>query len=441
MRLPSDLGPFWRRLIGLCALGALVELAYIAFVARHTTGAGDFVFYNQTSDLIAQGKGYINPFDLAFHGQSHATALHPPAWPLLLSIVSAVSNEAAGVTRTTYTDHRLVGVVLAPVAILLMGLVARRVGGERLGLIAAVVTALYPGFVAMNGSTMSETLYGPLVAGLLLCAYWVHDRPSWRSAAAFGVVLAVATLSRTETLALLVLLGGPLAWRAGPGRRWLVAGVMVGVTVVVLAPWMVRNQVSFGEPALTTNDGGTLLGADCPTTYNGASRDLGGWQLKCVPNRPDLNEAQQSDFYRGRAVDFARAHADRLPVVAGVRFLRVWGLWQPFRYTQEGQPEWVAKVAEVFYLGLLVAAVFGFVLMRRRRRTVWILLMPLVLVCLVGLLVYGLPRFRYEAELSLVVFASVALEWVGVRVAAWRRNRTASSAKAAAAQATAPTAT
>ncbi len=137
--------------------------------------------------------------------------------------------------------------VLAPVAILLMGLVGRRVGGERLGLIAAAVTAFYPGFVAMNGSIMSETLYGPLVAGLLLCAYWVHDRPSWRSAAAFGVVLAVATLTRTETLALLVLLGAPLAWRAGPGRRWLVAGVMVGATVVVLAPWVVRNQVASGS--------------------------------------------------------------------------------------------------------------------------------------------------------------------------------------------------
>ena len=74
-----------------------------------------------------------------------------------------------------------------------------------------------------------------------------HDRPSWRSAATFGVVLAVATLTRTETLALLVLLGAPLAWRTGPGRRWLVAGVMVGATAVVLAPWLVRNQVASGS--------------------------------------------------------------------------------------------------------------------------------------------------------------------------------------------------
>src|SRR5262249_33756517 len=155
MRLPSDLGPFWRRLIGLCALGALVELGYVVFIARHTVGAGDFVFYNQTADLIADGKGYINPFDLAFHGQSHATAVHPPAWPLLLSIVSAFSNEAAGVLRTSYTDHRLVGVVMAPVAILLMGLLGRRVGGERLGIVVAGITAFYPGFIGMNGSIMS----------------------------------------------------------------------------------------------------------------------------------------------------------------------------------------------------------------------------------------------------------------------------------------------
>jgi 4-amino-4-deoxy-L-arabinose transferase-like glycosyltransferase len=440
MRLPSDLSPFWRRLVGIAALGALAELLYVAFVARHTVGAGDFVFYNQTADLIADGKGYVNPFDLAFHSSTHATALHPPAWPLLLSIVSAVSNEAAGIARTSYTDHRLAGVVLAPVLILLMGLLGRRVGGDRLGLIAAAVTAVYPGVVAMDGSIMSETLYGPLVAGLLLCAYRVYDRPSWRSALAFGVVLAVATLTRTETLALLVLLGAPLAWHAGKGRRLVVGAVMVAATVVVLAPWVLRNQSAFGQPVLTTNDGGTLLGANCDDTYRRGG-NLGYWQLRCLPNRPDLNEAQQSNFYRGRAVDYARAHAGRLPVVWAVHFLRVWGLYQPFRYTAEGQPEWVADVAEVCLLGMLMAALWGFVLMRRRRQVVWILLTPIVLVCLVGLFVYGLPRFRYEAEFSLVVFASVALEWAGVRAAAWRRSRTASSAKAAAAQATAPTAT
>ena len=51
---------------------------------------------------------------------------------------------------------------------MLVGLLGRRAGGERLGLLAAGLCAVYPLMIAVDGALMSETLYGPLIAVALL---------------------------------------------------------------------------------------------------------------------------------------------------------------------------------------------------------------------------------------------------------------------------------
>jgi len=61
-------------------------------------------------------------------------------------------------------------------------------------------------------------------------------------------------------------------------------------------------------------------------------------------------------------------------------------------------------------------AVAGALVLRRRRVAIWILIVPLVAVCVTALVTYGNQRFREPADLVLVVFAAVALD------AFWRRR-------------------
>jgi hypothetical protein len=58
---------------------------------------------------------------------------------------------------------------------------------------------------------------------------------------------------------------------------------------------------------------------------------------------------------------------------------------------------------------LIPFAVFGLILLRRRRVPLLILLAPFITVTLTALLAYGQIRFRHSAELSLVVLAAVGL--------------------------------
>jgi hypothetical protein len=61
------------------------------------------------------------------------------------------------------------------------------------------------------------------------------------------------------------------------------------------------------------------------------------------------------------------------------------------------------------YAALVPLALWGLVLLVRRRVAVWILLTPFITVTVTTVMLYGNLRFRQSAELSLVILAAVAL--------------------------------
>src|SRR3989442_3548929 len=131
--------------------------------------------------------------------------------------------------------------------IVLIGLIARRLGGPRAGLIAAGIAAVYPVLVAADGAMMSETLYGLLIAAALLTALRLLDRePGPPLAAALGALIGLATLTRAEALLLLPLLAWPVAARA-QARRLLLAGVTSVACLLWISPWVVRYSDTFHE--------------------------------------------------------------------------------------------------------------------------------------------------------------------------------------------------
>src|SRR3954467_12027504 len=150
--------------VALC--GGLLRLADLLTVARHTVGIGDWWFYHWQANLIADGRGFLDPVQpLHAHPPPPAgppraprarAAAPPPLYPVLLAGLSK-----AGITSTL--GHRSLGIVLGMVSIVLIALIARRIAGPRAGLAAAIVAAVYPIFIGVDADLMSETLYGPLI--------------------------------------------------------------------------------------------------------------------------------------------------------------------------------------------------------------------------------------------------------------------------------------
>jgi 4-amino-4-deoxy-L-arabinose transferase-like glycosyltransferase len=405
-------------LFAIVAVAVAVRLVYVYVLAPDVVGAGDWHYFHWQANLIASGHGFIEPYSYMFTGESIPSASHPPLWTVLL----------AGVSKLGFTHphaHRAVGAFVGGGTVLVLGLLGRRVAGERVGLVAAGVGAAYPILVAADGSLMSESLYGFLVALTLLGAYRLRDRATWGAAALLGTAIGFACLVRSEALLFLPLLVLPVAWRVGHDR-WRNIAVACLATVVVLTPWTVRNWTTFGRPVLiSTNGPAALKGANCAPTYSGP--DIGGWRLDCIGfTRRDVhNEAKADARFTRAAFAYIGNHLSELPKVLAVRVLRTWDLYQPRRQvaSAEGRAPDAERAGIAVYYMLMLLAVWGVVVLRRRREPLWILLVPAVLVTLVSLGWYGLPRFRAAFEISLVVLAAVALVDLGSRLVIARRRR------------------
>jgi 4-amino-4-deoxy-L-arabinose transferase-like glycosyltransferase len=382
------------------ALGVAIRVVYTLVEAPWPPpGLDDQYYFSALPKLLADGEGFIAPFKFIFDGVEVPTAEHPPLYSVVLALPALVGLDSPDA-------QRLAGSVFGAVTILALGLLGRRLAGDRAGLLAAGIAAVYPTLIAADGALMSETLYGALFALTLLAAYRLVELPSLGRAATLGAVGALTALTRGEALVLLPLLLVPLLRRPAGPRAALVALVAFGL---VLAPWTVRNWIEFDRPvAVATNSGTAIAGANCDETYSAGDR-LGGWYPPCIQEHPGKNEAEHHAEALRDGLRYAGDHAGRLPVVLAARLGRVWSVYKPFAIP-EGRSVRVQKVGVVMFFVLVPFAVAGALLLRRRGQVTWILLAPFMIVAVTALITYGNLRFREPAELCTVVLAAVALD-------------------------------
>ena len=389
VQVPTAERGFARRLAAIAAGGLAVRLIYTLALTPHLRGLGDATYYHELAQRLGDGHGFVEP---TF---GTPTALHPPLFPLLLALPAWLGIDS-------YEAQRVIVCLIGTATIVTAGVLARHVAGARAGLIAAGLAALSPVLVSADSAVMSETLLGLLVALCALAAYRLRERPSAARAALLGALIGLAALTRGEALLLVPLL---LPWRS-----LKLAAVVVAACVVVLAPWTIRNFSVFEEPVLlSTNEGGLVAGANCPSTYRG--RDIGSWDLRCVPQGSGEDESQQAARGRRAGLDYAGDHAGRVPLVLLARLGRTFEAFQPVRQAQhaEGRAQGLEVAGAVWWWLLLPLSVYGLVLLRRRGVPLTPLLAPFALAVAATLVGYGVPRFRHPADVAAVVLAAVAI--------------------------------
>ena len=184
--------------------------------------------------------------------------------------------------------------------------------------------------------------------------------------------------------------------------------------LAVVSPWLIANLTRFDEPVLfSTNDGLTICGANLHRTYYGQGTGL--WALDCAAFPvPPGDRSVASNALRSDGLHFIRDHLGRLPVVAAVRVARVWSLYAPGMMAHynvnEGRDVELSWAGFFTFWVLVPIAVVGGVQLRRRRVPITPLVSQFVIVTVTAAAIYGIPRFRVPAEVSLVVLAAVAID-------------------------------
>src|SRR5262245_34063642 len=410
-RAPGDLTPdtrFWLCLLAAVGLGAVVRFVYL-FHAAPVLVLGDGFGYHLEAHRLADGLGYTS----AMGEVGRASAHHPPGWVTTLAAVTELGGRSM-------RWHQVTGLVIGLTVVVLAGLVGRRYAGRRVGVVAAVLAAVYPGFWVLDVQILSEPL-GLVVLGLLmlvLADLW--ERPTLVRAVLAGGVLGGLALVRGEMLALLAIAVAPILLlnrRLDVPRRFALLGASVAMVAVVLAPWTIYNLGRFEEPVIvSTNAGSTMLAGNCPpSTYGGEL--MGRSDATCVfvlgSQNPGLDTSQLDGEARSVAIDNMRDNAGRMPATVLARYGRLVALFRPAQTVQLaadwlGAARWPVWAWVTSYWLLVPLAFAGSVVLRRHRRFQWPLVAPAVVVVLVATVAYGEPRYHAMADLGVVVLAAVA---------------------------------
>src|ERR687883_1324134 len=182
----------------------------------------------------------------------------------------------------------LAQIAVAVATALLVFEIGRRWISPRAGLVAALVSTLHPYLVWHDVHMNREILDQLLAAAAALLVLLAADRLSLPLAAALGAVLGLAVLGNVRLALVPVLLAAYLLVLRGRPAR-VPALVSVAAAAVVVAPWVVRNRVSVGCAALTT-DGRALWKANNPNTLH--TLGSGKW-IDDVPSLPGAPPSPQ----------------------------------------------------------------------------------------------------------------------------------------------------
>ncbi len=245
----------------ILAVALAVRVATVA-LTWHTPLNLDPQDFSRTAASIAQGHGYPQSNRAPVGGP---TAFRPPGYPVVLAAVYAIAGRPAPAVG------RLVGALLGTLTVALIGLIARRLWGRRVGVVALGIAAVAPPLVILSTALVSEALFVPVVLAAVASA--LEGRRAerrYRWAIMTGVLVGVASLTRTNGLLLLL----PFALAFAPKhalRRligWTPAVVVVAAACVTIAPWVVRDWTAFHTFIPISDESGYTLAG----TYNQVSR-------------------------------------------------------------------------------------------------------------------------------------------------------------------------
>ena len=396
-------------------IGVLVRITLsLSIWSRGLTA--DAHFFHVSAAFLASGKGYETL-------SGDPTADHLPVFSLVLAFFDLVGLHSIG-------EQRIAVSILTGAGVLLLGLVGREVAGPAVGLVGAAIAAVNPNWFQSSAILMSESVYLIVIPGILLVALGCIRRPAvWRFGI-LGLLIAIATLIRSEAIDFTVLLGAPVVLIATSGwRRRLQTGMafVVGL-LLVLTPWLVRNDIQLGGATLSTNGGVTLAGSYCPAALDPNNSDYGSFNTACAISEyivlikhtrpPDgakaYTELTLNQVATSRAETFALGHLDDMPGLIAARELSVWGFgnrdFQLSLGTAEGRIPAYEKAGRIVYWILLPFVILGMaVLVRRSWKRFVVIAVSLVGVASNSAIFYGRTRMRTAAEPSLAVLAAVGM--------------------------------
>jgi hypothetical protein len=403
-------------------------------------GKGTIVAY-QGNDSKAYSQIAENLYRTGKYGTDKM--LHPADWsPVAPFFYATVYKLTGGVNEEA---GRAAVAILGALMVLLVYLLGRRLGGPGVGLLAALLAAIYPTFLDNNEQILNEPIAACTLTAAVLGFLWASDdgRSLWAWLVP-GAMLGATALARPEYLPFVAVLGLVALIRVGRRRGYRIgfASVALFVTAfcMVLAPWAVRNYLVLDRFVPVTTGGGKALFV--ATYLPGQGRQL---QVKralierFTGKRPTVRQIADTemknlldrvarkypDMERDAALarigreNFRKYFGDRPAAYMRMVATKMWNVWRRGSGPTMRGSGWIA-----FHYTLLALALTGLGLLAYRRRFEAIPLGLLIGgITVLGGLLLAVPRRNVPLMPLVLALAAAGAVWLVLVAGGWITER------------------
>jgi tetratricopeptide (TPR) repeat protein/4-amino-4-deoxy-L-arabinose transferase-like glycosyltransferase len=400
-------------LLGAALLALVVRLAYLAEL-----NGSPFL-----SVLVGDSRQYVAWAQQIAGGQWIGTEIfyQTPLYPYWLAVIFSIAGDNLGLVR-------LIQAILGAASCALLGLAGRRFFSDRVGVIAALLLAVYPPAFFFDGLIQKSSLDIFLVTLTLALLGEFYRRPGWKWLAALGLTTAAFVLNRENAFVLYPVIGAWLMFhfRDVPVRRRVAwAGVFVLASLVVLLTVGFRNYRVGGEFLLSTSQLG-------PNFYIGNNPHAAGSYETLVPDRGDpayeredamrlaskasgrvLSPAEVSDYWLRESFAYIRSQPFQWLALLGKKvFLTFNAAEIPDTESIEAYSDYSHILRGLIWLNfgvVLPFAVFGGWVHRHNWRRLLILYGIVASLALAVAVFYVVARYRHPLVPIILLFSAAGL--------------------------------
>jgi 4-amino-4-deoxy-L-arabinose transferase-like glycosyltransferase len=386
----------------------LAVVLLLALVLRAGFGLGHAGLNDSTDERSWDGMAREFWLTGLYHPDSGS--YRPPLYPLMLSAIYQVCGHNLSVVRLW---QAFLGTALCG---LLYG-IGRRLGGERAGLIAAGLGAVYPLFVFFTAVVMAETLLVLLTTAAVLLALRMEEVPSVKNAASLGGVLGLAALCKPVVLAWVPFLLWGWWRRADLSWSWrsVRVAVVVGSMGLVVAPWTARNVLATGYfVPVSSNLGMNLLVGNEPQANGGYRYGNDYWGMVDQIVDPSEHPVVRDRAAARQALQWIAAEPGRFARLALHKFALFWSPLIAY-------DSMLHNLLALFSCGPLLGVGLWGTWRLRGRPEGWIVGTLALSLSVVHMIFFAHTRFRLPIDAALIAPAAWLLEqgvcrwWPGCR--------------------------
>ena len=393
-------------IMAVFTVGLVIRLAYVLLAPQIDLNTmGDPAVYTGIARNLAEGRGYTSE-------DSRPDIFWAPGYPFFLAAIYKIS----GVNNTAV---RVAQAFLGSFVILFVYYAAAKVFDNRVALLSAIITSIYPGFIGYSGIILPQ-----LLTMFLICAFislLLNYKTGILSDALLGAAAGFSALVRPELLYFwLLLLALTIVVSKVKTDAVKRALTIFMILYAIVSVWTVRNYRTFGK--------------FIPVSMRGDAVWISTWHeewLEWKQQEPSVSLAKgktqidASEAYFKAGVENVKAHPFIYARMCLKRLYRLWstGYSNTFDFMKGSLKDYFVKgdYGVVFIksamlcanLFIVMAGFLGMFIARRKfpgvKREIAYLSAPIIFFIVFHFFLFATPRYAIPVMPFMIIFASAVI--------------------------------